>query len=544
MVVFASSGSSGLHAVDWGILVLYALSTLGLGWYFGRQQNNTKEYFVGSATMNPVLIGVSLFATLLSAISYLGLPGEGAGKGPVWMCGSLLALPLAYFVVALWLIPVYMKQRVTSAYELLESRLGLSIRLLGATMFLVLRLVWMTLLVYAAAKAMTVMTGLDAKWIPRIVLITGLVAVVYTSLGGLRAVVVTDCMQTILLFGGALMVIATVTYHFGGFGWFPTEWHANWKPQPIFSFDPRTRVTVMGTILTVFAWTVATMGGDQTSVQRFMATRDASAARRAVKVQFTVTAVVEVTLFLVGAALLGYFMADDGRLPSGMNVKDNADDLFPLFIGNHLPIGISGLVVAGIFAAAMSSMDSGVNSITAVVLKDYLERLGFKPTSPTSELWISRLLALGIGTFVVYCSSMMRYVEGNILDVTKTTVDLLTSPIFALFFFALFVRRANPLGVWVGAICGTLTAAAIAFSGPLVYLLYRSFDIEPSAFGVELITQTDLTSGETWTTAEDPISWQWIGPTALVVNMAVGTVASVLFSRRRALESGGNPRNL
>jgi len=175
MVVFASSSPSGLHAVDWGILVLYALTTLGLGWYFGRKQTNTNEYFVGSGRMNPVLIGVSLFATLLSAISYLALPGEGAGQGPVWMSG-LLALPLAYLVLVFWLIPVYMQQRVTSAYELLETRLGLSVRLLGATMFLALRLVWMTLLVYAAAKAMTVITGLDAEWIPTIVLITGLVA--------------------------------------------------------------------------------------------------------------------------------------------------------------------------------------------------------------------------------------------------------------------------------------------------------------------------------------------------------------------------------
>jgi len=287
----------------------------------------------------------------------------------------------------------------------------------------------------------------------------------------------------------------------------------------------------------VLAWTVATMGGDQTAVQRFMATGDAAAARQAVTVQFAVVAVVELTLFFVGVAILGYFTAHGDQLPEGMNVKDNADDLFPLFIGNHLPIGLSGLVVAGMFAAAMSSIDSGVNSITAVVLKDYVERLGFKPKSQTSELWISRFLALGIGTIVVLSSSMMEYVEGNILSVTKKTVDLLTSPLFALFLFALFVRRATPLGVWIGAICGTLTAAAIAFSGPLVYLLYSWFDIQPSTFGVQLITQTDPAGG-TWTTAEDPISWQWIGPVALVVNMAVGTAASLLFSQRKAPETG------
>ncbi len=537
MLLFANSNPAGLHPIDWVILAVYAAATIALGWYFGRQQKDASEYFVGSGSMNPVLIGVSLFATLLSTISYLSMPGEAAGKGPVWMCG-LLALPLVYLVVGFCLIPIYMRQRVTSAYELLEQRLGLSVRLLGATMFLALRLVWMTLLVYAAAKAMVVMAGLDPKWTPLIVLITGLVSVVYTSLGGLRAVVVTDAIQTVLLFGGAVLVIATVTYDFGGFAWFPTQWHAQWDTQPMFSLDPQVRATVVGTLVTVFVWYVATMGGDQTSVQRFMATRDAAAARRAVAIQFTVATVVQVTLFMVGFAILSYFLANRDQL-GGLDVKKNADSLFPLFIGSHLPIGISGLVVAGMFAAAMSSIDSGVNSITAVVLTDYLERLGLKPKSQTAELWISRLLALAIGATVVLCSSMMRFIEGNITAVTNKTVNLLTTPIFALFFFAMFVRRATPLGVWFGAICGTLTAAVIAFSGPLVYLLYVWLDIDPATFGVELITKTDAATGAMWTTAKDPISFQWIGPVALVVNIAAGTLASMLLSRGKPIETGG-----
>ena len=117
---------------------------------------------VASGNMNPIMVGVSLFATLLSTITYLSMPGEAAGKGPVVMV-SMLALPLVYLVVAYFLLPVYMQQRVTSAYELLEARLGLSIRLLGATLFLTLRLVWMTLLIYLAARAMVVMIFVSGK---------------------------------------------------------------------------------------------------------------------------------------------------------------------------------------------------------------------------------------------------------------------------------------------------------------------------------------------------------------------------------------------
>jgi len=227
-----------------------------------------------------MLIGISLFVTLLSTISYLAKPGEVLGKGPVIMT-SLLGYPVAYYVVGYGLLPVYMRQRVTSAYELLEARLGLGARLLGGTMFIALRLVWMSLLVYLAAKAMTVMMGVDERWIPVVVLITGFVAVIYTSVGGLQAVVVTDLLQFLLLLSGALLVIAMVTFEMGGFSWFPTRWHPQWDTQPIFSFDPRTRVTVVGTLFMIGRWVICTAGGDQTSVQRFMATRDATSARRA-----------------------------------------------------------------------------------------------------------------------------------------------------------------------------------------------------------------------------------------------------------------------
>ena len=432
----------GLQTLDWFIIAVYAGSTIGLGWYFGRKQRTTKEYFVGSGNMNPVLVGISLFATLLSTISYLSMPGEALGKGPVGLA-SLAAIPFVYMIVAYWLIPIYMKQRVTSAYELLEGRLGLRIRLLGACMFLALRLVWMSLLVYLAAKAMTVMIGVDywtirfsgsdqfitsvrgpVNWIvqfqesgidvasvPVIVLFTGLVSVIYSSIGGLRAVVITDLMQTILLFGGALLVIATVTYDFGGFGWFPTRWEPNWDTQPFFDFDPRTRVTLVGTLLTTLVWYVATAGGDQTSVQRFMSTRDANAARRALLSQLCVGVVVSITLYLVGFSLLGYFQAHSDALPAELSVGESADKLFPHFIAFHLPMGVSGLVVAAMFAAAMSSIDSGVNSITAVVTTDFLDRFGIQPKTEKGHLRAAKLLAFSIGAAVVVGSSFMKLIE-------------------------------------------------------------------------------------------------------------------------------------
>ncbi len=500
-----NGATDGLASVDWAIIAIYALSTIGFGWYLGRRQKSTNEYFIGSGNMNPILIGVSLFATLLSTITYLSMPGEIIGKGPVYLT-IFLAFPITYVVVVYGLLPVYMQHRVTSAYELLEARLGLSVRLLGAVMFLAMRLVWMSLLVYMAAKAMTVMLGVEKEYIWAIVLATGFVSVIYTSLGGLRAVVITDLIQTILLFGGALLVVGMITFDMGGFSWFPTEWQANWDTQPIYSLDPSTRATVVGTILSVTIWYVCTAGGDQVSVQRFMATRDLRAARRSYATQLIVSTVVQVTLVVVGLALLGFFQAHENSLPAGMSISGNADDLFPRFIAFHLPVGISGLVVAAMFAAAMSSIDSGVNSITAVVMTDFLGRFGFRPESEKRQMLVARLMALGIGAIIVIISSQMEHIPGNYTAVTNKTVNLLTPSLFALFFFALFVPFATTWGVWAGWICGIVIAILTAFSGFF--------------FGVDPVTNYD------------PISFQWIGFSTLAVNLMVGTVVSLMTQRR------------
>ena len=136
----------GLHWIDGLIIAAYACAMMALGWYYSRRQQSTDEYFTGSRAISPLLIGLSLFATLLSTITYLAGPGEIITNGPYMLIGSVLSLPIAYVIVGFLLIPVFMRHRVTSAYELLEMKLGLSTRLVGATMFIALRLVWMAVL--------------------------------------------------------------------------------------------------------------------------------------------------------------------------------------------------------------------------------------------------------------------------------------------------------------------------------------------------------------------------------------------------------------
>lgn len=468
-----------------------------------RGQKNTSEYFVGSGRMNSLLIGVSLFATLLSTITYLAIPGEVLGKGPVYL-SNYISYPFVFLVMGFWILPVYMRRRVTSAYELLETRLGLSVRLLGTGMFILLRLVWMSLLVFLTSKAIAIMIGAGEEWVPWIVAVTGLFAITYTSLGGLRAVVITDLMQTILLYGGALLVIGTVTWKMGGFGWFPTNWQGDvWDHQPIFSLDPSTRVTVVGSVLSVFLWMVCTSMGDQVSVQRFMATENARAARRAIAMQLSIGLVVGVTLGFVGVSLLGFYQAYPDLLPEAGGLNAQADKIFPHFIAFQLPPVVTGLVVSGLFAAAMSSIDSGVNSITAVVMTDLLDRFGRKPENEIQHVRVARILAFSIGFVVVLLSTFMEHIPGNFLAVTNKTVNLLTAPIALLFFFAVFAPFASATGVWLATVASVSAAAMVAFSGAI-------FGPDPE-------------------TGLDPVSFQWISPVALVVGLTVGVVASRIF---------------
>ncbi len=497
---------TGLGWLDWVIIAFYVGGVLFLGWSYSRKQSSTGEYFIGSRHMPPWLIGISFYATLLSTISYLAQPGEIIKHGPSFILGGLISIVVAYFIVGYGLIPLIMKHRVTSAYELLEARLGLSGRLLGASMFIVLRLVWMSLLIYLATSALLVMMDLGSEWRPLLVMAIGLVAITYTSLGGLQAVVITDLAQFSLLLLGALITIIVISYQSSSYlSWWPTQWVSTWDEQPLFSLDPRIRVSLFGAFVSTLIWRVSTAGGDQTAIQRFMATRDTIAARKSYLVNTIISIGVTLVLGVLGLALLGYFNEHQHMLPQDTTVTGGADILFPFYIANMLPMGLSGLVLAAMFAAAMSSIDSGVNSITAVVMTDFLDRFGLRPKSEITHLRYAMYLAFVIGLIVVYLSSFLEHVSGNFLAVTEKTDGLLVAPIFCLFFFALFIKSTTPLGAIMGGAYGIATAALVAF--------WDSFTGQPS------------------------LSFQWIGLYALIVNVSLGVIVSHFGPRRENVKA-------
>ncbi|MGD9644525.1 MAG: hypothetical protein AB7U73_02365 [Pirellulales bacterium] len=451
----------------WDYLVLgaYAVTMLAVGRYYATRTRSADDYLLGGRNMSPLWIGLSLFATLTSTLSYLAMPGEMIRHGPM-LFAQVIALPFAAIIVGWALIPFLMRLPVTSGYELLEAKLGLVGRLLGSSMFLALRAVWMASILYATSFAFVVpLIEVDAKWTPLIAAIMGLLTVIYTAQGGLRAVVATDAMQSIIMFIGAIASIVVVQRALGGFdAWWPAAWHDHWQ-EPRFWPHVDARVTFVTAFVNMFVWQVCTAGSDQMAMQRYLATRDAPAARQSVFVHVLTETLIISLLALVGLAVLAFFRARPELLASGTSPTERADTLFPRFIMVGLPAGLTGLVAAAVLSAAMSSLSSGTNSITAVITSDFIGRFRRKPLDQAAQVRLARWISLGVGVAAVLLSVIVGQVPGNLMDKCIKLVNLLSAPIFVLFFLAMFVPWAKPAGAVAATVASVSLAVAINFYG-------------------------------------------------------------------------------
>lgn len=503
-----------MRAWDWLVIVAYGLLMLSVGIYYSRQNRTADDYLLGGRRISPIALGLSLFATLVSTLSYLGTPGEMIANGPM-MITQLAAHPLIFLIVGYGLIPLLMRQPVTSAYEILESRLGPSVRSAGAGVFLLLRLGWMATILYATSYVVLLpLLGLDAAWTPWLCVALGVLTAIYSSMGGIRAVVMTDAIQSLTMLTGAVVTLAVITVRTGGVdGWWPQAWPSHWQ-TPSWGFDPNMRVSFGILILSTTLWYVCTNGSDQMSIQRFLSTRNPSAARRTLAVAQLTDASVALLLALTGVAILGYYSRLPSALTPGETVQSVGDQLFPRFLMTQMPAGLSGLVLAAILSAAMSSLSSGVNSATAVLERDFVTRGGKVSSDPIATVSRLRRLTWLVAGVAVGLSILNTLIVGNLVERCFKMVNLLTAPLFVLFFLALFVPWANAWGGWLGLVAATLTAISIAYSRDL---------------GLNL-----------------GISFVWMMPCSLLVGITVGTLASALARSARVAptaESAPSPQS-
>lgn len=453
--------------VDGLVICAYACLMVGVGAYFSRRNRTAEDYLLGGRRMSPIALGLSLFATLVSTLSYLGNPGEMIAHGPM-LITQIAAFPLIYCIVGYGLIPLIMRQPVTSAYELLESRLGTGIRTAGAAVFLSLRLGWMATILYATSSVVIVpLLGLDQGWTAWLCLSLGVITAFYSSIGGVKAVVMTDAIQSLTMLAGAASTLAVVTIRLGGVeAWWPSSWPLHWQ-EPAWGFDPNVRISFGMLMLSTTLWYVCTNGSDQMSVQRFLSTRDAPAARKTLLVAQVTDALVSILLGLTGVAILGFYRLHPPNLAAGQSIESIGDRLFPRFIMTEMPAGLSGLVLAAILSAALSSLSSGINSACAVLEKDFLSRRPDRVDSESATVGRLRRLTWLVAAVAVAVSMLNLLFVGNLVERCFKLINLLTAPLFVLFFLALFVPWANALGAWLGLAVSIVTAVTIAYSQDL-----------------------------------------------------------------------------
>ncbi len=453
-----------LTLIDWAVIAAYGIGMLAIGWFYWRREQSREDYLLGGRSMRPLAVGLSLFATLFSTISYLAWPGEMIKNGPM-VLSMVVAYPFVAIVAGWFMIPFIMKLKITSAYELLETRLGLSVRMLGSSLFLLLRILWMATIIYATVEAVLMpIVGISPEWVPWVSAGLGLITLIYTAMGGLKAVVVTDVLQGLILFFGAIVALVLITYYMGGVtAWWPTGWAAHWT-KPVF-FDPNVRLSFLSASLATFTWYIATAGSDQMAIQRYLATRDARSARRVLNTSLIANTAVFALLGSLGLALLAYFSKHPELLVPGESLVGSADQLFTRFILVGLPPGLSGLVVAGLLAAAMSSLSAGINSCCSVITVDYIDRFGWRnpDAAGARRAILEQVISVAVGVVVLVLSSYVSQVPGNLLDKAYKVVNLLSTPLFGLFFMAMFIPWSTPLGTWAGAVVGVATCVAINF---------------------------------------------------------------------------------
>lgn len=487
---------SALTGLDWGVIALYFIGMLLVGWLVMRRNRSTEDYLLGGRRMSPLAVGISLFATIFSSLTFLAFPGEVILNGPMILT-QCLVFPLVFLAIGWLIIPYLMSLRITSAYEILETRFGLSVRMLASLMFLTLRLLWMSVIIYATTTEILIpIMNIRPAMTPWVCLGLGVLTLTYTSIGGFRAVVITDVLQAAILFLGAVLAIVLISVKLGGVGaWIPTQWAPHWE-APRWGFHAQGRLSLGMLFLATFLWHVCTSGSDQMAIQRYLATRNARAARGVVASSLISLALVYAFLGLLGCALLAFFRANPHTLRDGQSILGNSDQLLSRYMAYVMPSGCSGIMVAGLLAAAMSSLASGISSSCSVIMVDYIGRFRKTEISEQKNFVLAKTVSWVIGGVVIGMSLVMNAVPGNLLEICYRVVNLLTAPLFVVFALTMFVPWATPCGTWIGTLASIAAACLIAFWEIL--------------FG------------------KKGISFLWIMPGSLAVGLLVGALASLL----------------
>ncbi len=439
-----------MHAIDLTIFALY-LGLLGaIAWRTRRGASGGGQFFLAGRSVPWLPVGLSVMVTAFSGVNFVAFPSEVFANG----LGVLAALPMFAIVavpIGRWIIPALRGSGATSIYELLERRRGVEARLAASAIFLLWRLLWMGVALVATGRFLAAIVGAD----PVLVIgVAGVVATCYTAVGGMRAVIWTDVVQFAVIFGAVALAVGTAVAAVGlGEVLGAARDAGSFRPlAPIdaayLSPDPRERLTLWSVLIGTAVAFSARYGADQVVTQRYLAARSLADARRGL---WCNVVVVTVTLLLLSALGVALHSVEGEGGP--------VDRLAAL--RTVLPAGGAGLLAAGILAATMSSIDSGLNACLAAYSRDFGARLG--APAPATSLGL-RLWTAWLGVIVVVLAFAIGRLDLGLFAIANRVINGMAGPLLAVCVvtFALPGRRGSR-GIAAGSLAGTLASAATCF---------------------------------------------------------------------------------
>lgn len=445
-----------LHPLDLIIIVVYMLGTLSVGWWFSRKQRNIRDYFLsGNDTPWWALMG-SIVATETSTVTFISVPAFAfaANAGGIGGNFTFLQIVIGYLIgrliiVALF-IPLYFKGALFTVYQVLDQRFGGRVKRTAASLFLITRSIADGIRLFLTAIVLVALTG----WAdPVSILIIGVVTIAYTYLGGMAAVIWTDAIQLVVYLVGAVAAAFILLGQIPG-GWSEVVSVGNEFNKFTlfdFTFDLTRSYTFWAGVIGGAFLTTATHGTDQLMVQRYLSARSARQATAALLTSGLVI-LAQFALFLLIGVMLFVYYQQAGSLPPEVAAK--ADRVFPHFIVTQLPNGLIGLVVAAIFAAAMSTLSGSLNSLSATAVTDFYRPLFAPDKSDQHYLNVSRWLTAGWGAVQITVAMIAIAMQGRGVDAVLAVASFTNGPILGLFLLSTLTRRVGPNGALVGVITG------------------------------------------------------------------------------------------
>lgn len=448
-----------MHTIDWVIVVFYLAGMIGLSVYLGRGQKDDKDYYLGGNKLSWWSIGISTMATQCSTNSLLGAPAfvafTGIG-GLVWLQYEL-AVPFAMIFVMMFLLPFYRSQGVVSVYEYLEKRFDVKTRTLLSILFQFIRAFGTGVTVYGVCLILEKTIQVPFAYA---LILLGIITVVYDMIGGMKAVVISDVVQMAVLYIGLLVCLFAVVNVCGG--WSGMFTHLQSMPERLQTI--RWKETGLGDGSTFSFWPMflggfflycSYYGCDQSQVQRELAAKDLDDTNMSLFLNGIIRFPLVLTYCFLGLGIAAYTQVNPEFTQSLITAPGNKPEYnlaVPTFVLQNLSPGIIGLIFVALFSAAMSSLDSTINSLSATTMRDILER--FFPIKKEKTMLYSKLLTLFWGTVCVIFAFFVGDISDSILESINKIGSLANGPILATFVLAILTKRANGNGTFVGIIAG------------------------------------------------------------------------------------------